>query len=264
MKQQRGSRLWGMRVINFFFLLILAACAQAQSAAPTAIVPISKEAHHHLVLENEYVRVYSVEVPPHSETLFHQHDLDYVFVTLGDSDVENVRVGEKPVRLQLKDGEVRFTRGGFAHKAVNNSDKPFRNVTVELKKSNPARGEFSCFTCGMSQRYTGSTGKVLIDNGKVRVLRLRPVKGYSMGLQGMPHVMRLEGLLLVMNFSGTIYDMGTPPATGPGCPCPSKNVQVGDVFWIEDDHRYDFYSPPHNVNTELITIETYVPPKSKQ
>jgi hypothetical protein len=38
------------------------------------------------------------------------------------------------VRLQLKDGEARFTKGGFAHKAVNLSDKPFVNVTVELKK----------------------------------------------------------------------------------------------------------------------------------
>src|SRR5947209_15603841 len=131
-----------MRVAKLllFAWLAVGLTAQAQSAAP-AVVPISKEAHHHLVLENEYVRVYSVEVPPHGETLYHQHDLDYVFVTLGDSDVENVRVGEKPARLQLKDGEVRFTKGGFAHKAVNNSDKPFRNVTVELKKQS---GEVFC------------------------------------------------------------------------------------------------------------------------
>jgi hypothetical protein len=88
-----------------------------------------------LVLENEYVRVFKVEVAPHAETLYHKHDVDYVFVTLGDSDVESVRVGEPPVRLQLKDGETRFTKGGFAHKAVNLSDKPFVNVTVELKRN---------------------------------------------------------------------------------------------------------------------------------
>src|SRR5213080_1502818 len=60
--------------------------------------------------------------------------MDYVFVTLGDSLVESERVGEKPVKLELKDGDTRFTKGGFAHKAVNLSDKPFVNVTVELKK----------------------------------------------------------------------------------------------------------------------------------
>jgi hypothetical protein len=120
------------------FLLALCCFAQvclAQAVSPVNAVPITKEPSHHLVFENEYVRVFKVEVAPHAETLYHKHDVDYVFVTLGDSDVESVRVGEKPVRLQLKDGETRFTKGGFAHKAVNNSDKPFVNVTVELKKS---------------------------------------------------------------------------------------------------------------------------------
>jgi quercetin dioxygenase-like cupin family protein len=99
------------------------------------VVPITEEHHHHLVLDNEYVRVFHVEVAPHAETRYHQHDMDYVFVTLGDSQVESVRVGEKPVKLDLKDGDTRLTKGGFAHKAVNLSDKPFVNVTVELKKS---------------------------------------------------------------------------------------------------------------------------------
>jgi hypothetical protein len=114
--------------------IVLAISLYAQTAARPAVVPVSNEQHHHLVLENEYVRVYSVEVASHAETLYHQHDLDYIFVTLGDSDVDSVRVGEQPAHLLLKDGEVRFTKGGFAHKAVNNSDKPFKNVTIELKK----------------------------------------------------------------------------------------------------------------------------------
>ena len=105
-----------------------------KTEAKPGIVPITEEHHHHLVLENEYVRVFHVEVAPHEETLYHRHDMDYVFVTLGDSVVESVRVGEKPVRLELKDGDTRFTKGGFAHKAVNLRDKPFVNVTVEVKK----------------------------------------------------------------------------------------------------------------------------------
>ena len=148
-------------VFRSSLVLYLAAYSLAQ-AAP-AVVPISKEAHHHLVLENAYVRVYSVEVPPHSETLIHQHDLDYVFVTLGDSDVENVRVGEKPVQLKLKDGEVRFTKGGFAHKAVNNSDRPFRNVTVELKRDTgevfcPKKGNEICAGAGFGFGGSGGGG----------------------------------------------------------------------------------------------------------
>jgi hypothetical protein len=119
--------------------ITLAISLHAQSA-PT-VVPIRKEGHHHLVLENDYVRVYSVEVAPHSETLYHQHDLDYIFVTLGDSDVDSVRVGEPPAHLLLKVGDVGFTKSGFADKAMNNSDKPFKNVTIELKTSSAYKWE---------------------------------------------------------------------------------------------------------------------------
>src|SRR3954466_3544937 len=95
-------------LLLMFAVIAVSISVQAQTS-PT-VVPVSNEEHHHLVLENDYVRAYSVEVAPHSETLYHQHDLDYIFVTLGDSDIDSVRVGEKPAHLVLKDGEVRFTK----------------------------------------------------------------------------------------------------------------------------------------------------------
>jgi hypothetical protein len=116
-------------------VLILVASAlraQAPTPAPLARGNAPGEPHHHLKIENEYVRAYYVEVPPHDATQLHQHDHDYIFVALGDSDVTNAVLGKPEVRLQLKDGEVRFTRGGFAHVARNNSDAPFRNVTIEF------------------------------------------------------------------------------------------------------------------------------------
>jgi hypothetical protein len=120
--------------------LLLAAPVFGQTAS-IEVVPVDQEPSHHLVFENEYVRVFSVEVAPHSETKYHQHDRDYVGVILGDADVESVRLGEATVSLKLKDGEARFTKGGFAHKAVNKSDKPFKNVTVEWKKGRPGEVE---------------------------------------------------------------------------------------------------------------------------
>ena len=55
-------------------------------------------------------------------------------MTLGDSDVVSARVGVKPAALHLKDGEVRYTPGNFAHAAINESDQPFHNITIELLK----------------------------------------------------------------------------------------------------------------------------------
>jgi quercetin dioxygenase-like cupin family protein len=116
------------RVAGLFFLAT-ATLAQHQQS-----VEITSEPSHHLVFQNEYVRVFDVTVAPHATTLVHKHNYDYLFVTLGDSDVVSVRPGEKPVALKLKDGEVRFTPGNFAHAAINQSDRPFHNITIELLK----------------------------------------------------------------------------------------------------------------------------------
>jgi len=105
-------------------------------------VPITSEPSHHLVLQNEYVRVFDVAVAPKATTLVHRHEHDYLFVTLGDSDVLNERAGEKPVRLVLKDGETHFTPGGFAHAAANNLGTPFHNTTIEILQ--PSSGVKTC------------------------------------------------------------------------------------------------------------------------
>jgi quercetin dioxygenase-like cupin family protein len=115
-------------------LVLLTFSLNAQAPVPLAHGDVPGEPHHHLKIENEYVRAYYVEVPPHEDTLLHQHDHDYLFVTLGATEVINAVLGKPEVKLALKDGEVRFTRGGFAHVARNLGDKPFRNVTIELLK----------------------------------------------------------------------------------------------------------------------------------
>jgi quercetin dioxygenase-like cupin family protein len=124
------------RVAGLMFLAAAALAQQQQS------VEITSEPSHHLVLENEYVRVFDVTVAPKASTLVHRHNYDYLFVTLGDSDVISARPGEKPVALQLKDGDVRFTPGHFAHAAINNADRPFHNTTIELLK--PSSGVKQC------------------------------------------------------------------------------------------------------------------------
>ncbi|HSK44411.1 MAG TPA: hypothetical protein VLA83_11055 [Candidatus Binatia bacterium] len=116
------------RVAGLLFLATATLAQQQQS------VEITSEPSHHLVFQNEYVRVFDVTVAPKATTLVHKHNHDYLFVTLGDSDVVSVRPGEKPVALKLKDGEVRFTPGNFAHAAINNADRPFHNITIELLK----------------------------------------------------------------------------------------------------------------------------------
>jgi hypothetical protein len=121
-----------MRTILLTTFLMFTFSLKAQ--APIA-VPIPKEPHHHLVLENEYVRVFRVTVPAHEATLLHQHDVPYVYVSLGPADVINAVQGKPEAHLVLADGQVGYSPGHFAHIARVDSDIPFNNVTIELLKS---------------------------------------------------------------------------------------------------------------------------------
>ena len=95
-------------------------------------VPVSAEPHHVLVLRNEYVHVYNVTVPPLDATLLHQHDLPYIYLTLGVGDVINAVAGKPEVHLTFEDGATRYSLGGFAHIARTDAGILFHNVTVEL------------------------------------------------------------------------------------------------------------------------------------
>jgi quercetin dioxygenase-like cupin family protein len=114
-------------VLALCLSIVLSAMAQQSGE-----VEITSEPHHHLALENQYVRLFEVEVPPHQPTLLHRDRDDYMFVTLGPSLVSNELPGKAPVTLKLQDGETEFAAGDFAHVARNLADTPFRNVTIEF------------------------------------------------------------------------------------------------------------------------------------
>jgi hypothetical protein len=118
-----------MKPLLCSLLLLFAFSLDAQ--APVA-VPIPQEPHHHLVLENDYVRVFRVSVPAHESTLLHQHDVPYLYVSLGPADVINAVQGRPEAHLVMADGQVGYSPGHFAHIARNESNTPFNNVTIEL------------------------------------------------------------------------------------------------------------------------------------
>jgi hypothetical protein len=118
-----------LKPLLFSLLLLFAFSLSAQ--APVA-VPIPKEPHHHLVLENSYVRVFRVSIPANDATLLHQHDVPYIYVALGPADVINAVAGQPEARIVMTDGQVGYSRGGFAHIARTDAGSSFNNVTIEL------------------------------------------------------------------------------------------------------------------------------------
>jgi hypothetical protein len=120
-----------MKPLLCSLLLLLTFSLSAQ--APEA-VPLAREPHHHLVFENDYVRVFRVSVPAHAATLLHQHDVPYVYVSLGPADVVNAVQGRPEARIVMADGQVGYSPGHFAHIARTDAGSTFDNVTIELLK----------------------------------------------------------------------------------------------------------------------------------
>ena len=195
--------------------LFVAALATAQTGTATQEVPIAAEPSHHVVLENEYVRVFKVEVAPHAQTLIHRHDHDYVFVTLGDSEVENTVTGKPPVQIKLKEGETRFLMGGFSHTAHNLSDQPFRNITIELLKDNTHEPAVA-FVAPVSPAQ-----KILFTQDGVRVseIRLAPGEALPRHEHKGPHF-----VVAVSDLNLRSEAEGKPPKEIP--------VKSGDIKWV--------------------------------
>jgi len=134
-------------------------------------VPMEQEKHHHLVLENPYVKVYEVEIGPRDATLMHQHLHDYVYIALGDCDLTTAVAGKPETILTLPHTTVNFTRGMFSHIVANNAVKRCRKITIELEH---AQGEITTLFASINQALAagGSDGAGMVGVLESEEMRL--------------------------------------------------------------------------------------------
>jgi len=130
------------------------------------VVEIEQEPRHHLVIENEFVRAFAVEIAPHDRTLCHRHPQDYLLYVASGAEIVSAAQGEEPKRLNYSDGECELSAAGLVHVVENLSDKPFRNIVVELS---PRARELRC---GASPRLIVAEGNEVQLLKETRITRL--------------------------------------------------------------------------------------------
>ena len=104
----------------------------SESYSCDRVVPIDEEPRHQLVIANEYVRAFAVEIAPHERTLCHRHPNDYLLYVASDAEIISAAPGEEPKRLSYADGHCELSSAGLVHVVENLRGTPFRNVVVEL------------------------------------------------------------------------------------------------------------------------------------
>src|SRR5205085_12557156 len=101
-----------------------------------APLPVEDEPHHHLVYQNQYLRMLEVRLPPGETTEFHTHSHDNLAVRLSEAMVTRQDQGQEWVPVtKVVPGEVSLTKGAaspYTHRVRNAGSTPFRVIDVEL------------------------------------------------------------------------------------------------------------------------------------
>lgn len=115
-------------------ILSLCLCLAGFLAAQTeSVVDITDESHHHLLLENEKVRVFAVDLPAYQSTPLTRHDHNYLVITLADSEIASWAEGQAGViTYEYKQNDIRFFFGGPARALRNDTPNAYHNLTVEF------------------------------------------------------------------------------------------------------------------------------------
>jgi len=217
-------------------------------AAQEKPVSITGEAHHQLVLENEYTRVFHVVVPSKQSTLVHQHDLDYVSVQIGASDITNEKAGAAAAEVKLDDGAVKFAKGGFAHKISILSDTPFENLTIEVKKAS-TKSICAAAWPGV-QPEKGRECTLIVESGLV-------------GQETNVETDAVEARTYFTTGSGTGLTLHADspsllvPLTELRCACggsPEKEMKRGDATWLPKGTSADVTKVGSKSNAVLVMV----------
>jgi len=221
------------------FCLIVTVLA-AQTTAPE--VEITAEPHHHLTFENKSVRVFNVEVDPHAETLMHWHRHDYIYVTLGATEIVNAVKDKPPATVKLQDGETRFSPATFAHIALNLSDQPFRNVTIEILEDEALRNSAAQGNEKWDASKNEDRGLDVLQNGTKQILFVKDgirVTEFELQPGGIVPMHHHAGphLLVAVSDLDLRSDVKSDDKNGPQGPMPG-HFKSGDSKWLPGNYSH--------------------------
>jgi hypothetical protein len=216
--------------IGMVWLLPFQLSAQVPTAAPSSIIPMNKEPHHHVVLHNDYINVYDVRVAVGDSIVLHRHDNDALAIAIGDQDL-NVGIPGKPdLHQKTPDGQMRLQPSGYIHSTHVNAPPPYHTVAVELLHEQTGKRNLCVAIMGGQPLNCpdGSAGapssKMIVlpqfasDQTRIEVVRVLPHQRVDVG-----H--RPESQLIVALDAAAIS-----PASGSG---PDQMLQPGDFVWFD-------------------------------
>jgi hypothetical protein len=125
------------------------------------VISIADEPHHHLEIDNEWVRAYAVEIGPHQSTLCHLHASPYLMYVAGEADIINMPRNAEAEKHHFYPDFCDFAPAGLEHIVENVGEAPFRNMIFEVlsageKLRRPGLGSGHVGGVNMTPLYSGA------------------------------------------------------------------------------------------------------------
>ena len=121
---------------TFFLLSCLGMATHGRSQ-----VPVYKEPMHHLVFQNNFVRILDVHVPPGDTTLFHKHETPSVFIRIKNAKTGSEVIMEEQQSPVLVGNDTLSFEGFYSsprvHRVWNSDATAFHVMDVELLSRHP-------------------------------------------------------------------------------------------------------------------------------
>ncbi len=140
--QTPTRRKWTHYFREFLILLSLL----LNSLIITAQVQVSKEPRHKKVLENKYIRLLDVRIPPGDTTQFHIHSTPSLFLQFTSTKVCIQIKGQDWIRSQNIAGSASFRSfldDTVVHRVSNCDTVPFHVIAIEMLSSYNSKGLFT-------------------------------------------------------------------------------------------------------------------------
>jgi quercetin dioxygenase-like cupin family protein len=86
-----------------------------------------------LLVENERVKIWEMDLAPGEASDLHRHELDYVLCIVEGESIDADAPGAAPYRIAVNPGDYFYVPRGGIERAVNRSAVRFREIIIELK-----------------------------------------------------------------------------------------------------------------------------------
>jgi hypothetical protein len=100
------------------------------SAQAPSVISMEQEPHHHLLMKNDIIKVFEIDLAPREAMSMHWHDHDEVLIAVGEATTVSTTPGQADILTISKPGDVGFVRGGWEQSVRNIGQTAYHSISI--------------------------------------------------------------------------------------------------------------------------------------